>query len=112
MLDESPAVPAPEQEQKAMLENKIRTWGVVCHLSALVGVFGIPFGNILGPLVVWLVKRKDHAFIDEQGKEALNFQITMGIYALVAFVLTLILIGFVLLFAIVVFDLVMVIIAA
>lgn len=54
---------------------------------------GVPFGNVLGPLVVWLIKRNDFDFVDDQGKEALNFQITVMIGVLIGFVLTFILIG-------------------
>ena len=55
-----------------------KTWGMIAHLSALVGLI-IPFGNILGPLVVWLVKKDTMPFVDDQGKEALNFNITLAI---------------------------------
>lgn len=53
-----------------------RTWAAFCHLAAF-GAFLVPFGHIIGPLVVWLVKRHDHPFVDEQGREAVNFQITL-----------------------------------
>jgi uncharacterized Tic20 family protein len=69
-----------------------RTWGMLAHLSALSG-FIIPFGNVLGPLVVWLVKRDEMPFVDDQGKEALNFQITITIASVVSIVLMLVLIG-------------------
>ncbi|ADU52047.1 hypothetical protein Tmar_1964 [Thermaerobacter marianensis DSM 12885] len=66
--------------------NHARSWAVACHLAALAG-FWIPLGNLLGPLVLWLVKRNDHPFIDRQGKEALNFQISVTLYAVVLIVL-------------------------
>ena len=66
------------------------------HLSALSGVV-IPFGNIIGPLVVWQVKKDTLPFAADQGKEALNFNITMLIAAFIGFQLTFILIGLVLL---------------
>jgi hypothetical protein len=91
--------------------KQTRTWGMVCHLSALAGFIGVPFGNILGPLVVWLVKKDEMPFVDEQGKESLNFQISITIYSLVAAVLCLVLIGFVLLLALLIVDLVLVIVA-
>jgi uncharacterized Tic20 family protein len=84
----------------------------MCHLSALAG-FVIPaLGHILGPLIVWLVKRGDSPEIDEHGKEALNFQITMLIYNVVAGILCLVLIGFILLPILHVLNVVFVIIAA
>ena len=56
---------------------------MLCHLAALAGFIGIPLGTIIGPLVVWLVKKNEMPFVDEQGKEALNFQITMTSAAIV-----------------------------
>jgi hypothetical protein len=97
-----------------------RTWGMMCHLLALLGFVGVPFGNIIGPLVVWLIKREESAFIDQQGKASLNFQISLWIYGIVGGVicaiLTLVVIGIflgILFFAgIVIFGVVMVIIAS
>ena len=79
------------------------------HLSALSG-FVIPFGNLIGPLIVWQVKKED-PFVDAQGKEALNFQITVSIAAIVAAILTIIIIGIFLLPVIAIGSLVLVIIA-
>jgi uncharacterized Tic20 family protein len=42
----------------------------------------IPFANIVGPLVVWLLKKSQSSFVDDQGKEAVNFQISMALYAI------------------------------
>jgi uncharacterized protein len=92
--------------------GNVRTWCVACHLSALAG-FVIPaLGHILGPLIVWLVKRGDSPEIDAHGKEALNFQISMLIYNVVAGVLCLLLIGFFLLAVLHILNVVFVIIAA
>lgn len=87
------------------------TWGMIAHLAALAG-FIIPFvGQIIGPLIVWLVKKDTMPFVDDQGKEALNFQITMTIALVVCFVLAFVFIGILLLPLVVLFDLVMAIIA-
>jgi len=85
---------------------------MVCHLTALLGFIGIPFGHLVGPLVVWLIKKDDDPFIDEQGKESLNFQISMTIYGIVPMLLTLILIGIPLLIALAVADVILVTIAS
>ncbi|WP_017297594.1 DUF4870 domain-containing protein [Nodosilinea nodulosa] len=69
-----------------------RMWAMLAHLSALSG-FVIPFGNIIGPLIIWLVKRDEMSFVADQGKEALNFNISMTIYMVVAGVLIFVLIG-------------------
>jgi uncharacterized protein len=60
------------------------TMAMLTHLLAFCGLTGIPFANILWPLVLWLVKKDSHPFIDDQGKESLNFQITamIGVVAL------------------------------
>lgn len=63
-----------------------RLYGMLCHLLGLSWMVGIPFGWIFGPLVVWMIKRDDHPFIDEQGKEAMNFQLSMTLYTFGLFV--------------------------
>jgi uncharacterized protein len=92
--------------------KKARTWGMLCHLVALVGFLGIPFGHLLGPLVVWLFKKNEYPFADEQGKESLNFQISMTIYAILPIILVLIFIGIPLLILLGIADAILVIIAA
>jgi len=90
--DADPTVPEETEETEpreeplsgvsADVEDEItddeQTVGVLLHISALSGLV-VPFGNIFGPLLVWLVKKDDSRFIDESGKEALNFQITWTI---------------------------------
>ncbi len=61
----------------------VRTIGMLCHLAALVGLLGNGIGFLLGPLVVWLLKKDDHPFIDDQGREAVNFQLTVMIVGIV-----------------------------
>jgi len=56
-------------------------WAALCHLSSLCGLL-TPLGNLIGPLVVWLVKRDDSAAVNDQGREAVNFQLSMTLYAL------------------------------
>ena len=92
-------------------DKQARTFGMLCHLLALTGFIGIPFGNIIGPLVMWLMKKDDFAFVNDQGKEALNFQITMMIAGIVAALTVFIVIGFILLPAVLIVNLVFVIIA-
>ena len=55
-----------------------RMWGMFCHLAALAG-FIIPFGNIIGPLIVWQIKKEEFPFVEDQGKESLKFQISIFI---------------------------------
>jgi hypothetical protein len=94
-----------------MEESQERTWGMLCHLSALAG-FIIPFGNIIGPLLIWLIKKDESSFVDDQGKEALNFQISITIYCLIAAMLILIIIGIFLLIGLGILALVLIIVAS
>jgi len=71
-------------------ESQARTWNMLCHLSALAG-FIIPFGNILGPLLVWQIKKNEIPSTNVHGKAALNFQITVTIAALIGVVVAVIL---------------------
>ena len=79
--------------------SQARTWNMLCHLSALAG-FVIPFGNILGPLLVWQIKKNEFPSVNAHGKAALNFQITLTIVVFVgmfaAAILSFIHIGFLL----------------
>lgn len=96
----------------ATADKDAKKWGMLCHLSALLGLVLVSFGHILGPLLVWLLKRDDHHFIDEQGKESLNFQISMTIYFVVAGLLMFVLIGFFLILILAVANVILVIIAS
>lgn len=86
-------------------------WAMACHLAALSG-FVIPLGNIIGPLIVWLVKKESMPLVDQHGKESLNFQITVLLAFIVSAVLTVILIGFVLMLVVGIGALVLTILAA
>jgi uncharacterized Tic20 family protein len=77
-----------------VVSSHVRTWNILCHASALLGVFFHFPGHLLGPLIVWLAKRDDSPEIDAHGKEALNFQISMLIYNVIAAIFCLVLIGF------------------
>ncbi|MDR6960207.1 putative Tic20 family protein [Pseudomonas brassicacearum] len=85
MSDEQVLLPQPSKEA--------RQWAMFCHLSALLGIW-IPFGTLIGPLVIWQLKRESDPFIDAQGKEALNFQITVAIASAISLLLMVVVIGF------------------
>ena len=89
-----------------------RMWAMFSHLAALAGVIVPVVGCVVGPLIVWQIKKEEFPFVDEQGKEAVNFQITVLIYAIVSGILCLTCIGFILLPVVGIFDLVFMIIAA
>ena len=69
-----------------------RQWAMFAHLSALAGCI-IPFGSIIGPLVIWQIKKNEMPFVDDQGKEATNFNITMLIICVALWIFTIITFG-------------------
>jgi uncharacterized Tic20 family protein len=69
---------------ESSIPAEARKWAMISHIIALVGLIGNGIGFLLGPLIVWLIKKQDHPFIDDQGKEAVNFQITMLIAACIS----------------------------
>jgi len=73
-------------------ERDERMWATFAHLGVIAG-FIIPFGNVIAPLIIWLTQRDKSTFVDLHAKEALNFQITVSIFAIGAAILTLIAIG-------------------
>ena len=56
---------------------------MAAHLSALAAIAGLPFGHVLGPLIVYLVKGHESEFVGEHAKASLNYQITISILGLV-----------------------------
>ncbi len=83
-----------ETTREGGIPREARKWAMICHIIALVGLLGNGIGFLVGPLVVWLLKREDHPFIDQQGKEAVNFQITAFIALFASALLTLLVVGF------------------
>ena len=57
---------------------------MAAHLSALVAIAGLPFGRVLGPLVVFLVKGHESEFVSEHARASLNYQITVSLFAIIA----------------------------
>jgi uncharacterized Tic20 family protein len=91
-----PADPIPTQDEKNL--------ALIMHVLSLVGF------SLIGPLIVWLIKKDESAFIDKQGRELLNFQISIAIYAIICIPLCFILIGFPMLFAVGIASLILTII--
>ena len=85
-----PLVDAPPADQ--------RQWAMLAHLSALLGAiltgtFGHGWGCFIGPLIIWLVKKDTMPFVNDQGKEALNFNITVAIASLILLLLSIMKLG-------------------
>jgi uncharacterized Tic20 family protein len=82
----------------AAVDPQVRNTAVAAHLSTFAGLV-LPFGSVIGPLAVWLTRRDRDPFIDQAGREALNFGISIAIYGLVVLVAALMLVGIPLLIA-------------
>lgn len=93
------------------LREEERNFAILSHLG-VIATFFFPMGNIILPLLVWLIKKDESAYIEKQAKEALNFQITMTILGVFAAILCLILIGFFVLFGLFVVSFIFSVLAA
>ena len=103
MHDDQPLTPPPSPEA--------RRWAMLCHYAAFAWFLVPMIGNVIGPLIVWQLKKDTDPFIDQQGKEALNFQITVSLALMVCALLGWILIGFPLAVLVSLFALVVTVIA-
>lgn len=73
--EQLPGSPGPDAEA--------RKWAMLCHYAAFAWLLAPMIGNVIGPLLVWQLKRESDPHVDAQGKEALNFQITVSLALLV-----------------------------
>ncbi|MGF1449341.1 MAG: DUF4870 domain-containing protein [Opitutales bacterium] len=105
MTEETNTGEAPSQaaSTSGAVPKDVQNMGMIAHLLGLVG--------FIGPLILYVVKKDEHPFIEEQSRESLNFQITVTIATVVCFMLTFVFIGFLLLPALLVANLVFIIIA-
>jgi uncharacterized protein len=102
--DGSPPQPAVDTKNE-------RTLAMFCHLLGLCWFLVPMVGNIVGPLVLWLIKKEEFPLVDDQGREAINFQITVTLALLLSLALMLLFVGFVLFFAVLIADVILVIMA-
>ena len=110
----APAPTPPATPPPAAPRTDEKTWAMACHLISLAGyIVPIPVANVLGPLILWQIKKDEMPVVDVNGKESLNFQISILIYEILSVPLFCVFgVGFVLLAAVAIFGLVCVIIAA
>ncbi|GAB3593906.1 hypothetical protein GCM10027446_16870 [Angustibacter peucedani] len=85
-----PGYAAPGAGQAPLSQSDERMWAMLGHIGGIILGF-------IAPLITWLIFRERSAFVDDQGKEALNFQITILIGYVIAWVLTFLVIGIILL---------------
>ncbi len=88
------------------LDSSSRNWALSAHLVGMFAGWVIPFGNIFGPLIIWLVKKDEDRFVAHHAVEAVNFQITVMLYAVLFVILALALVGIPLLIALPIYQLV------
>lgn len=92
-----PYATPPPSPSASGIPAEHRQWAMFAHLSALIGgLLTSPAGGwgcFIGPLVIWLIKKETMPFVDDQAKEALNFNITVAIIALVMAVVTFMTLG-------------------
>jgi uncharacterized Tic20 family protein len=111
---QGPNVPPAVEPLARETSKDARMWAMFAHLAGFAGLLPVlpAVGSVIGPLIIWVLKKDLFPFVDEQGKEAVNFQITMLIYGIVAGLLILACVGAVLLPAVIIVDMVLIIIAA
>ncbi|UCC99073.1 MAG: DUF4870 domain-containing protein [Phycisphaerales bacterium] len=119
---EQPAQPVNTEPREAPphtgdvreLDRDARMWAMFCHLAGVGGLLPVipVIGSIIAPLVIWQIKKDDYDFVDDQGKEAVNFQISVLLYALVAGLLCFACVGVGLLLVVYGLDVVFLVIAA
>ena len=95
---------------QTVTESEERKWAMFSHIGTFAAFF-VPFGNLIAPLIIWQIKKEESDFIVYHSKESLNFQISMFLYSIAAALLIIVLIGFFLLLAIGIFDIILVIMA-
>ena len=101
-----------EMQENAIVKEE-RTWGMLVHIAAFTGfIIPVPGVNFIAPLLIWLLKKEEMPFVDDQGKQAMNFQLSLLVMAFVCFALMYIGIGFLLIALLGIYAFVMIVIAA
>ena len=111
-MDELPPADLQTHSHHSGVPIPERQWGMFAHLSAFSACLGLPFGNIIGPLIMFLIKKDEYPFGGNQAKEALNFNISFTLYVIISILLCFVIIGFILLPILGIFWLVVTIIAS
>jgi hypothetical protein len=92
------------------VNDEDRTWGSLAHLAALSGLL-IPFGSLLGPLLMWRTRGQRSSFVGDQALEALNFNITVALAFLVCLALVWLFVGILMIAVLVIYWIVMTVVA-
>lgn len=106
----SPSGPGYISSEYGYISKEERDWAMYCHLSAML-VLIFPYAHIIAPLILWMMKRESSTFIDDQGKEALNYNLSIMIYLTIAGISSCLFIGVPVFVGLVLFDLVIMVVA-
>lgn len=98
-------------DENRVLSDTERNWAMFCHLSAFASFF-FPFGGIIGPIICWLSKRDESMWVNINGRNSLNFQLSMLLYMVLALPLILIIIGIPIIIMLVVLKIICIVIAS
>lgn len=98
-------------EENRVLSETERNWAMLCHLSAFAGFF-FPFGGIIGPLICWLTRKDESAWIDINGKNSLNFELSILLYIVLCIPLIFIVVGIPIIFMLVTVKVICIIIGS
>ncbi|MBV9233314.1 MAG: DUF4870 domain-containing protein [Candidatus Eremiobacteraeota bacterium] len=73
----------PTSAAQTPISRLERNWAMAAHLSAFAGLAGVPFGHVVGPLIIYLLRGHESEFVGEHARASLNFQITISILAII-----------------------------
>jgi hypothetical protein len=99
------------KEEVKVLSESERNWAMLCHLSGF-AMFFFPFGGILGPLICWLSRKDESAWVDVNGKASMNFQLSVLLYIVLTIPLLFIIVGIPIMMFLVTLRIVCIIIAS
>jgi hypothetical protein len=101
----------PDTQTPSSTTRDERQWAMLCHMSAMLMYLTV-IGGFIGPLILWLLKRDEMPLVEDQGRETLNFQITVLVSLAIAGVLMLVVIGIPIFIGLIIYHFVFTIVAA
>ena len=87
-------LPTPTRAPLSPEDIKARQWGMIIHLSIMAGYL-VPFAGFVVPVLLWQLKKHEHALLDAHGKNVANWLLSLLVYAAVAWMMIFTLIGMV-----------------
>lgn len=75
MSETPPAAPAPQAD--GSLKEDEKNWGMLAHILVFIGVVGVPFGNLVGPLIAYFVKKDESKYVRFHAIQSFAFQLGM-----------------------------------